>query len=109
MSLKSLFPKKYVSRQALTILSSWKAYSLSLPIAYWDPQTIFSTVYTLSLQQTQNMQDINEMQKEAAVALLLKELTKAGNETQSFASPSSYLARGLFGFILDTVQPKKFK
>lgn len=48
-------PKKSVSRQVPTTLTNWEAYSLPLPITYWDPQTSFSSIYTLSSHQTQKM------------------------------------------------------
>lgn len=77
MSLSSLFPDRS--------WQFWQTYSLFLPIAFSDSQTSVAFVYTPKSQQTQKMQVMHNMQR---VALLLKDITKAGNETQVSLLPA---------------------
>lgn len=77
MSLSSLFPDRS--------WQFWQTYSLFLPIAFSDSQTSVAFVYTPKSQQTQKVQVMHKMQR---VALLLKDITKAGNETQVSLLPA---------------------
>lgn len=77
ISLSCLFPDRS--------WQFWQTYSLSLPIVYCGPQASFSSVYTQRLQQTQKMQVVHKTQ---TVALLLKDITKAGKENQVSLLPA---------------------
>lgn len=75
-------PKLSVSRQVLTILTNLQPVP---SCCFCVPQTSFSSVYNPRSQQTQKMQ---VMHKTQVVALLLKDITKAGKETQVSLLPT---------------------
>lgn len=102
-------PKKPVSRQVLTILTSWEGYIPASP--YCLLESINKFFFCLHPELTANPEDAshawNAMGGSSSITAQGRCQSREWNS--GFTALRECLAHGLFGFILATVQPRKFK